>query len=64
MSKHNYTHEDFKAMKKELNLTNADLANIIGGLTADSVKSMTRPNAELPKWIVSMIYVWKRQKTI
>lgn len=63
MSKEEYTHEDFKTMKKDLKLTNADIADIIGGLTADSVKSMTRRNAELPKWIISMIYVWKELKS-
>lgn len=57
-----YTHEDFKAMKRDLKLTNADIAEIIGGLTPDSVRVLTQPNKELPKWVRSMLYVWKKQK--
>lgn len=49
-------------MKRDLNLTNADLAEIIGGLTTDSVRVLTQPNKELPKWVRSMLYVWKKTK--
>jgi len=52
-------HEDWKAYKKERGLTNEDRAKILGS-TADSVKSMTQPDKELPKWAVSMPYEWKR----
>jgi len=55
------THLDFKELKKEFNLNNADIAKIVG-LTVDSVKSMTQPNKELPSWAKSMIFVWKKQK--
>ena len=51
-------HLKFKEMKKELSLNNADIAEIIG-LTADSVKTMTQPNKDLPTWAKSMLYVWK-----
>lgn len=51
--------ELFKAMKKALKITNADIAEITG-LTADSVKNQTQPNKELPTWAKSMIFVWKR----
>lgn len=51
-------HLKFKEMKKELGLNNADIADIIG-LSADSVKTMTQPNKELPAWAKSMIFVWK-----
>lgn len=51
-------HADFKAMKKKLDLTNADIANITG-LSVDSVKTMTQPSKELPSWAKAMIYVWK-----
>ena len=51
--------ELFKAMKKELKITNADIAEITG-LTTDSVKNQTQPNKELPTWAKSMIFVWKR----
>lgn len=55
------THEDFKAMKKALKLTNADIARIVG-LSVGSVENQTRPTKELPTWIRSMIYVWKNYK--
>lgn len=54
-------HSDFKELKKEFNLKNADIAEIVG-LTVDSVKSMTQPNKELPSWAKSMIYIWKKCK--
>lgn len=53
--------ELFKAMKKELKLTNSDIADITG-LTADSVKTMTQPNRDLPAWAKSMLFVWKKLK--
>ena len=54
-------HSDFKAMKKELELNNADIAEIIG-LTSDSVKTMTQPSKELPAWAKAMLHVWKHFK--
>ena len=56
-----YENEIFKAMKKELKITNSDIAEITG-LTVDSVKTMTQPNRDLPTWAKSMIFVWKRLK--
>lgn len=53
--------ELFKAMKRELKITNADIAEITG-LTADSVKNQTQPNKDLPTWAKSMIFVWKNKK--
>jgi len=54
----NYTHEDFKELKKQLGLKNRDIALIIG-LTENSVKSQTAPSKKLPTWAKSMIYVYK-----
>ena len=51
------THGLFKEFKAALNLTNEDIAKIIG-LTADSVKSMTQPNKDLPSWAKAMIFTW------
>ena len=51
------THEDWKRYKKERGLTNDGIAKIVGS-TADSVKSMTQPNRELPKWAISMLFEW------
>ena len=55
------THQDFKDLKKEFNLKNSDVSEILG-LTVDSVKTLTQPNKELPTWAKAMIYVWKKQK--
>lgn len=52
---------DFKKMKKELGLTNENIAEIIE-LTPNSVKTMTQPSRYLPSWADAMIYVWKRLK--
>lgn len=54
-------HTQFKEMKKDIGLNNADVAEIIG-LSADSVKSMTQPNKELTAWAKAMVYVWKHFK--
>lgn len=54
-----FTHEDFREMKKALKINNADIA-IIAGLTEGSVKTLTKRSVELPSWIKTMIYVWKK----
>ena len=52
-------HDRYKAMKKGLNLTNADISDIIGN-TPDSVKSTTQPNKDLPRWLKLAIVVYER----
>ena len=49
----------YKAMKKGLGLTNADIAEITGN-TVDSIKSVTQPNKDLPRWLNLAIYVFER----
>lgn len=62
MKDNNYTHADFKAMKKALKLTNADIAAITG-LSESNVKNLTKPSAEdLPAWIKSMLYIYHKLK--
>jgi hypothetical protein len=53
---------DFKQMKKDLKLTNKDIANIIGtGET--NVKNQTAPNKKkIATWANSMLYVYHRLK--
>ena len=51
-------HTRLKALKKALNLTNADIAQITGS-TTDSIKSVTQPNKELPRWLKFAIYVFE-----
>jgi len=46
-------------MKSELGLTNSDVAKIIGN-SADSVKSVTQPNKEIPRWLKLAIVVYER----
>lgn len=52
-------HKRFKAMKLELGLTNSDIADITGN-SADSVKSVTQPNKEIPRWLKLAIVVYER----
>ena len=57
----NSWHERFKAMKKELGLTNSDIAEITGN-SVDSVKSVTQPKNEIPRWLKLAIVVHERWK--
>ena len=52
-------HERFKAMKSGLGLTNSDIAEITGN-SADSIKSVTQPNKEIPRWLKLAIVVYER----
>tara|TARA_R110002020_G_scaffold203143_6_gene406479 strand:- start:457 stop:645 length:189 start_codon:yes stop_codon:yes gene_type:complete len=52
-------HYRYKKMKKKLSLTNNDIANIIGN-SSDSVKSVTQPNKELPRWLKLSIVIFER----
>jgi len=52
-------HERFKEMKSQLGLTNSDIADITGN-SADSVKSVTQPNKEIPRWLKLAIVVYER----
>lgn len=46
-------------MKSELGLTNSDIADITGN-SADSVKSVTQPNKQIPRWLKLAIVVYER----
>ena len=52
-------HDRFKKMKKALQYTNRDIAEITGN-TEDSVKSTTQPNKDLPRWLKLTIVVYER----
>jgi hypothetical protein len=54
-------HNRYKKMKSALKLNNADIADIIGN-TADSVKSTTQPNKDLPRWLKLAIVVYEKMK--
>lgn len=51
--------ERYKAMKKALGYTNKDIAEITGNST-DSIKSVTQPNKEIPRWLKLAIVVYER----
>lgn len=51
-------HERFKDMKSALGYTNADIARITGN-TADSIKTATQPNNEIPRWLKLAIVVYE-----
>lgn len=52
-------HNRYKAMKSGLGLTNSDIADITGN-SADSVKSVTQPNKEIPRWLKLTIVIYER----
>lgn len=52
-------HNRFKAMKSGLRLTNSDIAEITGN-SADSIKSVTQPNKQIPRWLKLAIVVYER----
>lgn len=52
-------HNRYKEMKSGLGLTNSDIAEITGN-SADSVKSVTQPNKELPRWLKLAIVVYEQ----
>lgn len=54
-------HDRYKAMKKALELTNADIANITGN-SSDSIKTVTQPRGELPRWLKFAIDVFERMR--
>ena len=52
-------HKRYKEMKSGLGFTNSDIADITGN-SADSVKSVTQPNKEIPRWLKLAIVVYER----
>lgn len=52
-------HNRFKEMKSGLGLTNFDIAEITGN-SADSIKSVTQPNKEIPRWLKLAIVIYER----
>jgi hypothetical protein len=52
-------HKRFKAMKSGLGMKNADIAEIIGN-TPDSVRSVTQPNRDIPRWLKLAIVVYEK----
>jgi hypothetical protein len=55
-------HKRYKEMKSALNLTNADISEITGN-TTDSIKNVTQPNKEIPRWLKLSIVIYERLKT-
>lgn len=51
-------HQRYKNMKKGLGMTNADISKITGN-TPDSIKTATRPNHELARWLKFAIVVYE-----
>ena len=51
-------HKEYKAMKKELKITNADVA-VITGHTTGTVKHATREGGEFPRWLKLAVLLHK-----
>ena len=56
-------HNRYQEMKSELGLTNSDIAEITGN-TPDSVKTVTQPDKELPRWLKLAIVVFERLRNV
>lgn len=56
-------HNRYQKMKSELELTNSDIAEITGN-TPDSIKTVTQPNKELPRWLKLAIVVFERMRNV
>ena len=54
-------HNRYRKMKSELKLTNADISEITGN-TTDSIKNVTQPNKEIPRWLKLAIFVFEKTK--
>jgi len=51
-------HKRYKSMKKGMGWTNSDVSRITG-LTKNSVKSLTQPNNDIPRWLKLAIVVYE-----
>lgn len=56
-----YTYDNWKAFKKDLSLSNKDIAEITG-TTESNIKTQLSPSKKLPTWARAMLFVWDRQK--
>ena len=56
-------HSRYKEMKKGLGLTNSSIAGIIGN-TPESVKSITQPKGDFPRWAKLAIVIYERLKDV
>lgn len=52
-------HERYREMKKGLGLTNSDIAEITGN-SAESIKTVTQKNKQLPRWVKLSIYIYEK----
>ena len=53
----NTKRETFKKIQKEFNLSYKDIAEMLG-MKYESVKNQLAPSKKLPKWAVSMVFVY------
>ena len=55
----NYTHEEFKEMKRDLNINNKDIAKLLN-CTEQNIKNHTAPGKELGKIPISMLFIYRK----
>lgn len=61
MNQKEFTHDDFKAMKKALKLKNEDIA-IIVGVSKGNVTNTARPGKKLPSWARALCFAHELMK--
>lgn len=52
-------HERYRSMKKGLGYGNKDIAEITGN-TLGSIKTVTQPNSDFPRWAKLAIVIYER----
>ena len=55
----NYTHEEFKEMKRDLKITNKDIAKLLK-CSEQNIRNHSVPGKELGKIPVSMLFIYRK----
>ena len=55
----NFTHNEFKIMKRELKITNKDIADLLN-CSEQNIRNHSSPNKELGKIPISMLFIYRK----
>ena len=56
-----YTHDDFKKMKRELKITNKDIAEILN-CSEQNIRNHSAPGEKLGKIPISMLFIYDKMQ--
>lgn len=57
----NYSHEEFKEMKKSLKINNKDIAELLN-CTEQNIRNHSNPKKKLGKIPISMLFIYRKLK--